>query len=303
MIVRYFNNTKPINIVILSVLLSLLMFISFFLFDKLIFSINFIGKFILIILSFIVFNKITKGVLLTQKKDFGILFYVLLSGLFYVSFLDIKLIVAHLFLIFAINQLNKLRLKEANERKILFNFGFLIGVSSIFYSFSSLFLLLFLIAIVTFNKISVRSFIIPVLGLAMPLFFVFVLNNLFEITLLNTFLPSFIFSVPDIFSFSIFKLIVGLLIFLSIISVFTISLKLNATLLHFKAYFILILTQLLIAIVIVLFSSTKTDSEIIFIIFPLSVLLGNYLPLVTKKWIANSIILLLTGLLILNYSY
>ena len=86
MIVSYFNNTKPINIAFLSIILSILIFLSFFLTENAIFSIQNFTKWLILLFSFILFNFIVKGKLVSEK-DFGILFYVLLSGIFFVSFL------------------------------------------------------------------------------------------------------------------------------------------------------------------------------------------------------------------------
>ena len=178
MIVGYFKNTKPINIVFLSLILSLLIFFSFFLTDTFIFSLENIGKFFLLLLSFFLFNKISKPQIISSETDYGILFYVIISSILYVSFYDIKIILANLLLLLALQQLFELESSEVNEKKKLFNFGFLLALTNFFFPLMILFYVLCIVAVFVFNKINWRNFLIPIVGFLSPIFCAFIFSNM-----------------------------------------------------------------------------------------------------------------------------
>jgi len=303
MIVSYFNNTKPINIAFLSIILSVLIFLSFFLTENAIFSIQNFIKWLILLFSFILFNFIVKGKLAFSEKDFGILFYVLLSGVFFVSFLDLNKITANVILMFALNQLYNLGDKEVNKIKKLFNNGFLIGIATIFFPLTILFIILSFIAIFVFNKISLRTLLIPVIGFILPFFLVFVLKDLFDIVIIDSYNYNLDFSLPYIFSSSVLEITSVFITVLIISSLVIISINLSTELVYYKKYHFLIIIQLLIAILILFFVPNKDGSEMIFILFPISVLLGNYIPLIKKKWMGNLIIFLFILLIVGNYNF
>ncbi|HIE45137.1 MAG TPA: hypothetical protein EYP87_02960 [Flavobacteriaceae bacterium] len=303
MIVSYFNNTKPINIAFLSIILCVLIFLSFFLTENAIFSIQNFIKWLILLFSFILFNFIVKGKLVFSEKDFGILFYVLLSGVFFVSFLDLNKIIANFTLMFALNQLYNLGNKEVNKTKKLFNNGFLIGIATIFFPLTILFIILSFIAIFVFNKISLKTLLVPVIGFILPFFFVFVLKDLFDIVIIDSYNYNLDFSLPYIFSSSVLEITSVFIIILIISSLAIILINLSTELVYYKKYHFLIITQLLIAILILFFVPNKDGSEMIFILFPISVLLGNYIPLIKKKWMGNLIIFLFILLIVGNYNF
>ena len=90
---------------------------------------------------------------------------------------------------------------------------------------------------------------------------------------------------------------------LIISSLVIISINLSTELVYYKKYHFLIIIQLLIAILILFFVPNKDGSEMIFVLFPISILLGNAIPLINKKWIGNLIIFLFILLIVGNYNF
>ncbi len=303
MIVSYFNNTKPINLLFLSVILNILILISFFLQGNEIISVINVLKINFILLSFFLFKFVTKQKILSSEKDFGLFFYVLWSGLFYYSFDDLYKIIAHFLLLISLYQLYQISNKNVNEKEKLFNNGFFLGLASLFYPLSIFYILLSFIAIIIFNKLNWRTFLIPIIGFAIPIFLVLVIKDLFGIVLFENFYPEFLISKPFLLSSIILKISVLILIFLLFWALSRITISLNSDLLFYKDYHFLILTHLLISITILLLAPNKDGSEMIFLIYPISIILANFIPLLQKKWVANFILLLLIGLLILNYNF
>ena len=303
MIVSYFNNTKPINLLFLSIILNILILLSFFFQGNEIISIINVIKINFILLSFFLFKFITKNKILSSEKDFGLFFYVLISGLFYNSFTDLYKIIAHFLLLIALYQLYEISNKDINEKEKLFNSGFFLGLASLFYPLSIFYLILSLVAIVTFNKLNLRTFLIPIIGYAVPIFLVFVMKDLFGIVLFDLFYPDFSLAVPFLMSSTILLSTSITIIILLVLALLKISISLNSDLIFYKEFHFLMVLHLLISSVILFFSPNKDGSEMIFLIFPISIILANYISLIQKKWVANVILFLLIGLLISNYNF
>jgi len=303
MIVTYFNNTKPINLLFLSIILNIIVLGSFYLHGEAIFSFINVSKINLILLSFFLFNFITKHKVLSNETDFGLFFYVLLSGYFFYSFNDLYKISAHFFLLISLYQLYVLRNKEVNEKEKLFNNGFFIGLASLFYPLSVFYILLSFTAILIFNKLNWRTIIIPLIGFIIPIFLVLVINNLFQIELFNNLYPEIAFTTPFLISNIVLEIIVVVLVFLLIWAISRITININSELIFLKDYYFLILIHLLISITIILTTPNKDGSEMIFLIFPISIIFANFIPLLQKKWLANLVLLTLIGLLILHYNF
>lgn len=303
MIVGYFKNTKPINIVFLSLILSLLIFFSFFLTDTFIFSLENIGKFFLLLLSFFLFNKISKPQIISSETDYGILFYVIISSILYVSFYDIKIILANLLLLLALQQLFELESSEVNEKKKLFNFGFLLALTNFFFPLMILFYVLCIVAVFVFNKINWRNFLIPIVGFLSPIFCAFIAEDLFGLTLIDNLFSSTLVSTPFLLSTSILQITSIILLLLVSLALIKISFNLSLELVHYKNHHVFIITQFIIALVIMILYNNKNGSELLFLVFPISILLANYISLIKKKWIANTLVYMLIVLMIVNYNF
>jgi len=296
MIVSNFNSTKPINIVFLSIILSVLYFSTLIISNLPFFSIIGLVKFLLVLSTFFLF--ITKKVN-SSENDFGALFYVLISGLFFASFINITTILSNFILLIALNQIYSIENSEIHIKEKLFNFGFLIAIATQIFSFSIFFLFLGFVAVLVFNKLNWRNLIIPIIGFLVPFFFIYISNDLFktEFTIINYPNLQFMFNPSSL----LVKLIGVYIILLLLWSLFKISTHLNFDLVFYKNYHALIVIHLIIAVLIVLFSINKDASSILFLVYPLSVLFANGMLLIKKKWLADLVLLVGIILIIANY--
>jgi len=301
MIVSYFNNTKPVNFIFLSTILVFLILFSFYFNESKVFSVIQISNVLILLASFFVFNFMTKSKSVSSKNNFGILFYVLISGLLFTSFFDFNKIIANFLTILALQQLYNLSNKEKSAKEKVFNNGLLLGMATLFYPLSVVFILLTYIANMLFNKMNWRMFIIPIIGFVIPLFLVFSLNNFFGIELVSNYIPNVTFSLPFLTDNIILYIIVGFLGFLLLWSLFTISVNLNSKLVAYKDYHTLTVLQLILAVFLLVFSPNKDGSEMLFLIFPLSILLAHLIKLIPKKRLSNLIIFSLIVLLVLQF--
>jgi len=301
MIISYFNNTKPINIVFLSIILSVLVFISYYINGNILISIQSLEKYVLIISTFFLFNFIIKDKIVSSKNQFSIFYYVIFSGLFYTSFLNLNIIISNIFIILALKQLFDLSHKDVETTKNLFNNGLLIGLAYLFYPITIIFILLSFVGIIIFNKISWKSFLIPIIGFIVPLIFVYVINDFFKLSLIKNNAPIIIFNNLLIYSSIIFKLILVFTTILLIWSITIIFLNINSELIFYKDYNVLIMLLLILSIII--FFYTSDISNTIFLILPISIIISNATTLIHRKWIINLILTVLIIFLILNYIF
>lgn len=164
MISIIFGKTKPINyIIILSFLFVFYWFVHFSMFDR-IYSMSqtFWQMFILAVLFFSIFivNFIVKRNKVTGANSFSILFYGLLMVVFPETLLDSNAIFCSFFLLLATRRLISIRsLKEIKFK--IFDATIWVLVSSLFYDWALLFLILVLAAIYFYEPKNIRNWLVP----------------------------------------------------------------------------------------------------------------------------------------------
>lgn len=168
MISLIFGKTKPINyIIVLTFLFLFYWFVHFFLFNRIyapgallwqtlilgtlffsIFTVNFIVK----------RNKITRG------NSFSILFYALLTVVFPETLLDANAILCSFFLLLATRRLISMRSSRDIKFKI-FDATLWVLVSSLFYDWAVLYVILVFAAIFFYDPKNIRNWLVPFAGL------------------------------------------------------------------------------------------------------------------------------------------
>ena len=173
MIANFFNQTKPIDFLVLS-LLVLLIFLSSLIQGysgelSLFFFVKY-GLFLAAaIMTVFVLNFIIRKNALCEDNSYAILFYILLWGIFPKSLLNGGIFVSNFILLFAFRRLYSLRSPLRTNEKI-FDSAFWIGIASIFYLWSFLYLLLVYAAIWLFRRADWKNIWIPIVGYVTPIF-------------------------------------------------------------------------------------------------------------------------------------
>lgn len=281
MLINYFKSTKPINFILLSFLFVFIIWSHLYLENKTLLSTNVIIKLLGLVVSFYLFVFVTKDTLRSSKNDFGILMYVLLTA-FFISSIDLNKLGANILITIALYLLYRLKNKNIFVKESVFNIGILLGVSTILYPLSILFLLYSYVIILRFSYVNWRTIIIPIIGFLIPFLILFLFNDQFllEIALPN--LPVFSFNMPFLQPYLSIFLIT--LMFWALFSVFS---QLNISLLYYKDYFFLMVVHLIIAISFLFLSPNKDGSEFLFLLYPLSSLLANFFTILKNKWLSN----------------
>jgi len=294
MIANFFNKTKPINFLVLAVLVLIIFLISlikanseplnFYYFVK-----NGLFLFFAILVVFVL-NFIIRKNSLTEDNSFAILFYILLTSFFPNSFSSEGIYVSNFILLFAFRRIYSLRSSIEIKEKI-FDAAFWIGIASLFHVWSLIYMFLLYAAIVIFRKIEWRNFLIPIIGFLTPIFlsytYLLAFDDLDRFYNLWTFSFDLSLSAYNSSSFLTPMILIGLL---SLIAIYPTTKRSLLAKIDFKATWSLLLGHIGISLILVLISPNKNGSELIYLFFPLSVLFANYLQVINRYWLKEMII-------------
>ncbi len=164
MISSIFGKTKPINyIIVLSFLFVFYWFVHFFVFDRVYPPPQLLlqtAVLVLLMFSFFVVNFILKRNKITGTNSFALLFYVLLIVIFPETIADNNAIFCSFFLLLAIRRLISMRSLK-NVKPKIFDGSIWILVSSLFYDWALLFMLLVFAAIYIYEPKNFRNWLVP----------------------------------------------------------------------------------------------------------------------------------------------
>ena len=296
MIANFFNKTKPVVFFILSLLL-LLYYVSAtinFKFEE--FSFLWLGEiagvFLLIIAFLLLSNFIIKKNMLTQSSSYAILLLVMLLGTFYESMFDTNIVVANILLLLGFRKVYSLKTITATKLK-LFDAGFWFGIAALFYSWSILFVLLIYIALIIFERITVKNLLRPLVGVVTPIFIYF--TYCFYFDSLNEFYNCWDFN-PNVryTSYNNLKLLLPISVSLAAViwSIIMLTPKVSASGIHIKRSWRIVLNHLIFAAIIIAFAPIKDGSEMFFMMFPLSIIITNFLRISPSENFKNLILYL-----------
>ena len=176
MIANFFNKSKPVNMIYILAMLFVYFLIhcfiiytnesitSFFLKNS---GLLLINIWILFLINFIISkNK------LIHNNYFPLLIVVLLSGALPETMFKSNLILSNLFLLLAFRKIFSLK-SQTNTKAKIFDGGFWIGIATLFYSWSILFIFLIYVSIIIYKKVSFKNVCIPIIGFITPIFIYF----------------------------------------------------------------------------------------------------------------------------------
>lgn len=317
--VNFFNNTRPITILILMLLLFSMTFIGYYHYNTnvdinntyiisryypyLNGNIAILGSVFLSVSLSLLINKITNDNFGLGINSFSFLFLVLfISSNFHITILS-PILVSSLFIFLAIKIILSLpKIRDLNS--ILFHSGLLIGVASIFYMYAILYILIIFIAIFLFQLSSWRNFVIPTIGALIPYYLLFTVY--FWIDKTDTFWSVF-FNMPNYItsaSFYLEKQNVFILVFHFILILFSAVNYLFSSRTYDRETnnkHIIIFSSILVAIIITIISPIHTGQELLLVFIPLSIIYSNFIINLSKN--RNKIIFIATIVLFTIVSY
>lgn len=303
MIANFFNKTKPINFVILSILMVFIFIIGLINDLPEDVTIVFVAKKIIFlaisILIIFFLNFIIRKNTLTDDNTYAILFFVLMLGFYSNAFFNKNIFIANFILLFAFRRIYSLRSAIEPKEKI-FDSAFWIGVASLFYFWSIIYLPLLFGAIWVFKKRDWKNVFIPIIGFITPIFLLFtyllMVNNMGRFYDFWKFNYSFYF-----YEYASLKYLTPILFLLSLtlISIFPTIKKSLLSKIDFKSTWTVLTTHILLSLLIVLIAPIKNGSEFLFLFFPLGILFTNFLQIIKRYWIKEVVLYLFLAVLII----
>lgn len=295
MITSIFSKSKPINFIIVAVFVALLFIISNFEqhFTDFNSVIKAIGKLIVAIFLVFLLDFIISKNNLTKKNSYAIMTFGLLLAMFPESLRDSNLLVANLFVLFALRRLISLQ-SNLHIKKKFFDAGFWITVAALFHFWAILFFAVVIVALIYHSKNNLKNVIIPFVGVAT----VILLLVAFNIVTYDTYIRPTNFSRIASLDYSVYNSGEFILKFTVLFTSFV------WTLIYFfktiqdknkklKPSFFLIAWSSIIAILIAIIAPIKNGSEFIFLLAPFSIIMSNYIEVTSEKWFKEVFISLL----------
>jgi hypothetical protein len=139
----------------------------------------------------------------------------------------------------------------------------------------------------------VHTLLVPIIGFATPLFLYFTYFFWFDATEKFT----SIFTIDLIFDVQFYKQtkylwLTGSLFFFTALAIFFKSAKAFSINDIFKKSWILLISNFILLVFFLLFLPKKNGSELIFILFPIAIILANGIELIQKETLKNSLLYL-----------
>ncbi|MEM6515844.1 MAG: DUF6427 family protein [Bacteroidota bacterium] len=301
----FFNKSKPIQYIILSVMLILVFVASQFqanadglystsLLEKL-------GVFLALLLSVFIFDFFVTKNKLTQKNSFNILLYLVFLAIFPNVVTHGNIIFANLFLIFATRRILSLR-SQREVKKKLFDAAFWITLASLFYFWSILFFILVFASLLVYGFTEIKNYIIPTIGALTVLIIAVAYRIILDISLFEGLGTLGSFSL-DFSSLNTKRIIIGATVMLSfgVWSFFFYLNNIKSKMKSNRPSFKLIAISAIIALSIIVLAPKKNGSEFVFLFTPLAIIITNYIEVISERWFKESFLwlLVLTPLVIL----
>lgn len=230
---------------------------------------------------------------LTKKNGYAIMTFGLLFGLFPEALRYSDLLFANLFVLFALRRLISLQ-TNLHTKKKFFDAGFWVMMATLFHFWSVLFFAVVIVALIYHSKNNLKNVIIPFVGVAT----VILLLVAYNIIVHDTYIKPTTFSRYASVDYSVYN---SSEFILELTVLFT---SLVWTLIYFfkniqdknkklKPSFFLIAWSSVIAILIAIIAPVKNGSEFIFLFAPFSIIMANYIEVVSEKWFKEVFISLL----------
>ena len=295
MITSVFSKSKPINFIIVAIYVSLLFVLtnhSFLISDVNSGLATFFKWAITMFLVFLLDFVVSKNNL-TQRNSYAILTFGLLVGLFPEALRHIDLLLSNLFIVFSLRRLISLHSKLHIKKK-LFDAAFWIIIAALFYFWAILFFALVLVALIYYSQNDFKNVIIPFTGAATAILLLVTYNIIMDDVYFkpSTFerYASLDFTPYDSRA-SILKLTILFSSFVwTLFYYFRIIPDKNKKL---KPSYFIIAWASVIAVLIAIISPIKNGSEFLFLFVPFSIVMANYMEMISERWFKEVFVVLL----------
>lgn len=293
----FFNKSKPIHYVVLGILLLVIFTVSRLNVQvqglDTLWILKQLGVFIALIISVFVFDFFVTKNKLTQKNSFKMLLFLVFVAILPETLMNAKIVLANLFLIFALRRMLSLR-THRDVKKKLFDAAFWVAAASLLYFWCIVFFILIYVALLVYSFSEIKNYLIPLVGLATVGIIVVCYRILMNIEILNG-LKTFTAYSLDFSSLNSKRIIIGttVLFSLGLWSLFYYLRNIKSKMKSHRPTFKLIVFNLILCLFVIAVAPSKNGSEFIFLFTPLAIIITNYLEIISEKWFKESFLWLL----------
>ena len=297
MITSIFSKSKPINFIFVFFIMLLAFVLAniklqnepidfFFILEK-------AAIFALCYLSILILNFIVGKNNLTHKSNYEILLYCLFLLMIPQTFLNDRIIVSNLFILFALRRILSLRTQISLKKK-LFDASFWIAIAALFYFWAILFFILIYAVLTLYTDNKIKNWIVPFTGVLV----VFLVSICYSVIIYDDFFEALNFSFSTSLDFSNYnslKYVIAITIVLSFgiwSSIFYLK-SIKNQLKKIRPVYKAIFVTLLIAFSIVVIAPVKSGSEFLFLFAPLAIIVTNYIETIQENWFREVFLLVL----------
>ena len=298
MLANFFGKSNPANFIVI-----FLIFLGFFLAKSIslisanTFDVNLVMEQVLMLLLFLLmflfYNFILSKNKLTLYNSYGFLLFVLLFGFYPETMSNRNEVFLNVLLLVFLRRVYSIRSGKDVYKKI-FDSGFWLGILFLLAPTTVIFGILMFLSIGLFQKINIRTLLIPCLGFLAPIFcyatYCFWFDHTEEFTTLFLWYADYDFELYTIKPILFSSLLLGAFTIISIVLKTPKVLSISGS---YRKYWILIIFNLIIAITVLIIQKTHDGSQIILLFFPVSIIITNWLESIKKPFLKNIFIALL----------
>ena len=280
MISNFLSKSRPINYLLILLILVIFFLIGVFSDANIKFNfisvskilINIAALFFMVLLINFVIRKNT----LTKDNSYTLFIVVMFFAMLPSSMKWSMIFLSNIFLLISLRRVYSLKNNIRTAIKI-FDAGFWLGISILFYSNLILFWIVLLMGLVFYQRLNLKNVVISILGMAIPIFLFYVYCLTFDQLLaFNKFFDFQLQSSIVFYGKHSILIPITIIVSLTIWSVISVSSTIYKIGIKNKSSWFLLLINLLIALFVTFSSEQKTGGELIFLFFPISVVLANY---------------------------
>jgi hypothetical protein len=305
MLANFFDKSKPINFIVITGLFLLYFFLwTFNTIPTEDLSLNFLLKESVFLLLFIVlfsfFSFVNSKNRLSLDNTYAFLLFVTLFGVFPETFRDLNVLIFNIVAFLFLRKIYSFRTPTTVFSK-LFDAGFWCGLLFILNSFSAVFFLLIYIGIYLYQKVTIRTVIIPILGFVVPVFLYFSYCFWFdEVADFNQLF--YLYTSYDYGSFITGSLFLSLLFVggVAFISFLIRTPKALAVRGEYRRNWFMKCANFSIALLFVFLLKERNGSEMMIVFFPTAIIIANWVESMEQNWSKN---LLLITFIILPFVF
>lgn len=294
MITAIFNKSKPINLVFTTMILVLGFVINQLKSDDLFSWIRIwydLSELVIAVFSVFLVDFIVKKNAVSEQNSFVILFFSMFCCCFWSSSQTLYLMLSNLFVLLALRKIISLKTQTNTIQKI-FDAGLWICIAALFHFWAILFFIVLYIGIAFYSSNYYKNWLIPVVSV----FTIFTIVTGYEMAVHNEFYQFSDTTIVRGFHDMNSSVDIAVLVFFSTIlftMLFFLSPSVKQKLQKNKLSYVILLFTLLIALIIIIISSNKNVSMLLYGYFPLAALFTTFFERIQKTHIQSIVIYLM----------